>query len=416
MRLVVLFSLIFFMVSLLGEDWPRWRGPRGDGTWFGPEIAKELPDNGLERVWKSTLYPGFSGVTVKGNRVYTMDRPPVEEFGETERVVCLNALNGNVLWDFRYPSEYGNLSYGKGPRASLTIHEEKVFGFGAMGHAFCLNAKDGKKVWFRNLSSEENASRPIWGFSGAPEVFGGEVLMHVGARPAGSILALDLDSGQTKWKAGSDKKAGYAPPLPILRDGRRELICWGPNRIMGLPIGGGKELWQVPYEVKYGVSITKPIYHDGIALVCGYWDGAMAIRLGDAPGDAKLLWKDEERLCGLMSQSLYREGLCYLLDRRNGLTCFELKTGRILWTDGHRLTTAGRNPQASLVWVGKGGDALSLNAEGELVFLNLSKDGYREHWRDQLVGKTWAHPAYAGSRVYARSDRELACFQLPLEK
>jgi len=416
MRLVVLFSLIFFMVSLLGEDWPRWRGPRGDGTWFGPEIAKELPDNGLERVWKSTLYPGFSGVTVKGNRVYTMDRPPVEEFGEMERVVCFNALDGIALWDFAYPSEYGNLSYGKGPRASLTIHEEKVFGFGAMGHAFCLNAKDGKKVWFRNLSSEENASRPIWGFSGAPEVFGGEVLMHVGARPAGSILALDLDSGQTKWKAGSDKKAGYAPPLPILRDGRRELICWGPNRIMGLPIGGGKELWQVPYEVKYGVSITKPIYHDGIALVCGYWDGAMAIRLGDAPGDAKLLWKDEERLCGLMSQSLYREGLCYLLDRRNGLTCFELKTGRILWTDGHRLTTAGRNPQASLVWVGKGGDALSLNAEGELVFLNLSKDGYREHWRDQLVGKTWAHPAYAGSRVYARSDRELACFQLPLEK
>ena len=87
MRLVVLFFLIFFMVSLLGEDWPRWRGPRGDGNWLGPEISKKLPSNGLKRVWKSTLYPGFSGVTVQGNRVYTMDRPPVEEFGEMERVV-----------------------------------------------------------------------------------------------------------------------------------------------------------------------------------------------------------------------------------------------------------------------------------------------------------------------------------------
>ena len=285
-----------------------------------------------------------------------------------------------------------------------------------MGHAFCLNAKDGKKVWFRNLSSEENASRPIWGFSGAPEVFGDKLLMHVGAQPFGSILALDLDTGQTKWRAGSDKKAGYAPPLPISRGGRKELICWGPNRIMGLPVGGGKTLWQVPYEVKYGVSIAKPIYHDGIALVCGYWDGARAIRLGKEPDDAKLLWKDEEKLCGLMSQPIYRKGLCYLLDRRNGLTCFELKTGRILWTDDHQLTAAGRNPQASLVWVGKGGDVLSLNAEGELVFLNLSKDGYHEHWREQITGKTWAHPAYAGSRVYARSDRELVCFELPVKK
>ena len=117
-----------------------------------------------------------------------------------------------------------------------------------------------------------------------------------------------------------------------------------------------------------------------------------------------------------MSQPLYSEGLCCLLGRRKGLTCFELKTGRILWTDDHRLTAAGRNPQASLVWVGKGGDVLSLNAEGELVFLNLSKAGFHEHWREQITGKTWAHPAYAGSRVYARSDRELVCFELPLEK
>ena len=58
---------------------------------------------------------------------------------------------------------------------------------------------------------------------------------------------------------------------------KEELICWGPNQIMGLPVGGGKALWRIPYEVKYGVSITKPIYHEGIALVCGYWDGSRAI-------------------------------------------------------------------------------------------------------------------------------------------
>ncbi len=416
MKSISLFSCIFFAFNLLADDWPRWRGPRGDGTWNGPEVSKKLPENGLKRVWKTSLNPGYSGITVQGNRVYTMDRPSVEEFGEKERVVCLNALNGKALWFFEYPSEYGNLSYGKGPRASLTIHERRVFGFGAMGHAFCLNAEDGKKLWFRDLLSEENATKPIWGFSASPEVFEGEILMHVGARPRGSVLALDLDTGRTKWRVGEDEKAGYAPPLPISRGGRKELICWGPNRIMGLPFGGGETLWQIPYEVKYGVSITKPIYYDGIALVCGYWNGSRAIRLGEDPKDAKLLWKDEDKLCGLMSQPLFRDGFCYLLDRRNGLTCFELKTGRILWTDEHQLTAAGRNPQASLVWVGKKGEVLSLNAEGELVFLKVDEVGLQEYWREQIIGKTWAHPAYVGSRVYARSDREIVCYELPLGK
>lgn len=407
---------LFCTSILLGEDWPKWRGPRGDGTWLGPPIAKDLPPDGLARVWRASIYPGYSGVTVKNGAVFVMDRPPVESHGETERVVCLDALSGTEKWTFSYPSEYRNLDYGKGPRAALTLHGNFVLGFGAMGHAFCLNAKNGHKVWFRNLVADENASMPTWGFSSSPEVLDDFVLMHAGGRPSGSVIALDLKTGQTKWKAGSDQMAGYAPPLVIRRGGRREMICWGPNRIMGLPIGAANELWRIPYEVKYGVAITKPIFHEGIALVSGYWSGTRAILLGEKTGDAKLLWSEKEKLCGLMSQPLYKEGLCYLLDRRNGLSCFDLRTGRIFWTDGHLLTAAGRNPQASLVWAGKENEVLALNAEGELVYLRLNKIGYHEYWRDQLVGKTWAHPAYAGNRVYARSDRELICSELPLRK
>ena len=210
------------------------------GARNGPKISQKLPENGLKRVWKSPLNPGYSGITVKENRVYTMDRPPVEKSGETERVLCFNALDGSLLWEFGYPSEYGNLSYGKGPRASLTIHEGRVFGIGAMGHAFCLNAKDGKKVWFRDLLSEENATKPIWGFSGAPEVYDGELLMHIGARPSGSILALDLDMGRTKWRVGSDKKAGYAPPLPILRGGAEGINLLGAQSDHGVACWGRK--------------------------------------------------------------------------------------------------------------------------------------------------------------------------------
>ena len=125
--------------------------------------------------------------------------------------------------------------------------------------------------------------------------------------------------------------------------------------------------------MKYGVSIAKPIIENQIVLVCGYWNGSRAIKLGNHGKNASLLWSDENNLRGLMAQPLYRDGVVYLLDRTHGLTAFELKTGKILWRDKHQLTAAGRNPHASLVWLGeKGGDALSLNAEGELVYLDLN--------------------------------------------
>ena len=48
--------------------------------------------------------------------------------------------------------------------------------------------------------------------------------------------------------------------------------------------------------------------------------------------------------------------------------------------DHHQLTQSERNPQASIVWSEQEvGDALALNAYGELVFINLGKEGYNKY-------------------------------------
>ena len=88
-------------------------------------------------------------------------------------------------------------------------------------------------------------------------------------------------------------------------------------------------------------------------------------------------------------------------------------TGKKLWDDAHRLTPRGRNPQANLVWLGAGDRALAMNSRGELALLSLTPRGVRELARTQVVGETWAHPAFAGRCVVARSDREIVCVELP---
>ncbi len=65
----------------------------------------------------------------------------------------------------------------------------------------------------------------------------------------------------------------------------------------------------------------------------------------------------------------WRGGFVYVLDKRDGLKCIELKTGAVKW-EGEHVTPPARNPHASPVWAGD--RALILNARGELVMARLS--------------------------------------------
>jgi outer membrane protein assembly factor BamB len=136
----------------------------------------------------------------------------------------------------------------------------------------------------------------------------------------------------------------------------------------------GKVLWTVPFRVSYGTAIATPAFAEDILLVSGYWEGARAIRLGARAAQATPVWS-ERRLRAVMSQPLYREGHIFLLDKRAGLVCCELKTGRKLRVAGCCKRPKGRNPQATMVWAGEGDRALVLNSDGELILARFNPRG-----------------------------------------
>ncbi len=391
-----------------GEDWPAWRGPRGDGTWNGPNLPVAWPATGLPVIWRAAIGGGYSGVVVADGRVVVLDRQPAPS--EVERVICFDAGTGQSLWVHAYPVSYGKLDYGNGPRAAATLAAGHVFTLGALGQVCCLDVTDGRLLWQHDLVAEYGATIPTWGLAASPVVWKSWVLIHGGV-PGGTIIAFDRDTGREAWRGGSDP-AGYATPRVHERGNQVQVVCWSPEQVLGLAADSGDILWRVPYKVTYGVSIAAPLCVGDWVLVSGYWEGTKAIRLGARPDEATLAWEDKTHLQGLMSQPLERDGYVYLLDKSEGLTCFELTTGQKLWDDDHRLTERGRNPQASLVWLGQEDRALALNAAGELVQCRLNPTGYTELARVKLLGDTWAHPAWAGRRVYARSDTELVCAEL----
>ena len=396
-------------VESSAEDWPRWRGPRGNGTWQAPAIPLHWPKDGLKVHWRSKIGPGYSGIAVKDGRAFTMDRPP-EPSGQ-ERVVCIDAATGNEIWSFVYDADYEKLDYGKGPRTTPTVHDGRVYTLGAVGHLHCLDASNGKKLWSKNLKADHRAQQPTWGFAAMPVVYQELLIVHAGQKPGGCFVAYDRNTGEEIWRA-CDDPTGYGTPIVIRHGGTDRLVGWTPRHIVGMSLDRGEVLWKVPYKVTYGVTITTPIFHEDTVLVCGYWEGSKAVRLGKDPHDAKLLWEENRFLRGVMSQPLYRDGHVYLLDKSNGLVCFELATGKVVWTGKHQLTPRGRNPQANMVWLGDTDRAIALNASGELILIRLTTKGYAESSRTKIIGETWAHPAFAGNDVFARDDQEIVCVRI----
>jgi outer membrane protein assembly factor BamB len=441
-------TLLTGLVALVSSplpaaDWPAWRGSRADGTWVdAPSLPDKWPAAGPRKVWSIPIGGGYAGIAVADGRIYAIDREKLAGFKEPprdrkkandgddldgppeghERVLCLEAANGKLLWSHKYPARYGDLGgYANGPRAMPTVHDGRVYTLGAVGHFHCFDAKSGRVLWAKDLRKEHKARVPMWGLAASPVIHKQLVIVHVGAEPGGCVLAFDRVTGKEVWRS-LDDPAGYCTPILADTPGQPTLIVWTPENINGIDPDSGKRFWSLPYKVTYGVSIATPIYRDGIAFISGYWEGSRAIRIGTAPTEHELAWEDRKQLCGLMAQPLYRSGHVYMIEKGRGLVCFDLKTGQRKWED-HAITPKARNPHASYVWLGNTDRILAVNSSCELILARLSPKGYAEESRVKLLdGEVWGHPAFARGHLYVRTDGaegavkagpfELSCFEL----
>src|SRR5262249_4638015 len=116
-----------------------------------------------------------------------------------ERVLCLDAANGNVLWKHEYDCPY-EISYPGGPRCTPTVHDGKVYALGAEGNLVCLDAKKGDVIWSKDFKKDYGAKTAIWGYASHPLMDGRRLVCVVGGE--GSVaVAFDKDTGKELWKS-----------------------------------------------------------------------------------------------------------------------------------------------------------------------------------------------------------------------
>jgi outer membrane protein assembly factor BamB len=422
----------------LADDWPQWLGPRRDGVWRESGIVDRFPEGGPPVRWRVPVGGGFSGPAVAGGRVYLMDRLPPEpgqpsggaaksgSIAGRERVLCLDAADGRVVWAHSYDCPY-TLSYAAGPRVTPTVADGQVFTLGAEGRLLCLAATNGAVVWSRELTRDYSTKTPTWGFAGHPLVDGDRVICLVGG-PGSVAVAFERGTGRELWRALSAKEPGYSPPTLIEFGGKRLLIMWHPEAVNGLDPETGRVLWSERFSSRTGLSIATPRLWGNLLFVTAFYDGSLALRLApDGSGvtplyrSAKASERDTDMLHAIMCTPFLDGGYIYGVCSYGQLRCLKAGTGERVW-ETFRATTAGEPVRwANAFLTPQGGRYFLFNEKGDLILARLTPAGYEELGRTHLLDPTntepgrpvvWSHPAYANRCGYARNDREAVCVGL----
>lgn len=432
-------ALLTSLTSTSGraDDWPQWGGPQRDGVYRGKSLVEKLPEKPVYR-FRVEVGDGYAGPAVAGGRVFLIDRQldsgqanPDNPFnrspvGGVERVLCLDSKTGDEIWKHVYPCRY-TISYPTGPRATPTVDGDRVYALGAMGDLHCLDVKKGEVLWSRNYVRDYGTEMNVWGMSCAPLVDGDQLILQVGGSEGRGVMSLDKLTGEEKWRALQFPDPGYSPPVIIRAGGTRQLIVWTPEHLYSLDPSNGKLHWKEPFELQSNLAIATPVFDEKShrLFVSAFYNGPLMMQLDREKPAAKVLWrgnsKSEQRtdkLHALMCTPVYLDGHLYGVGSYGQLRGLWADTGERLW---ETFDATGKDRWWNAFITPAGDRTIIANEQGELIYCQLTPEGYREESRVQVIAPTnkvrrrqvvWSHPAYAEQAAFWRNDGELVCIDL----
>jgi len=244
------------------DDWPEWRGPDRTGVSRETGLPSTWSLKGENLAWRAPI-GGRSGPVVFGERLYlqtTAGAAPGTATGAQmqERLVCLNADTGKVLWEYKYNIFTGDVPPHRIAWSSPAVDPATGNLFAISGGGLLMSlSPDGKLLWERSLAEELGMWTTHGGRMSSPIVDGDQVIISGlmftwGAHAGGAhrFLSVDKTSGQALWYSAPEGRPTdtiFANPFVATVNGVRMLFSGGSDGAMhGLKINTGEPVWNWP--------------------------------------------------------------------------------------------------------------------------------------------------------------------------
>ncbi len=404
--LVVLFALILVSLSIgapaQNADWPQWRGPSRNGLSSDTGLLKQWPASGPAQVWSiNNLGQGYGSLAIKGDRIYVQGTQ-----GSASVIYCLNRTDGKSIWSAALGPKVDE-GRGNGPRSTPTIDEDRVYVLTENGDLAALRARDGSRIWSKNILKEFGGDNPNWLISESPLVDGNKLIVTPGGKGS-SLVALDKMTGKTIWTSSDlSDGPGYASCLAADIGGVRTIMNFTSRAAVGVRAADGKLMWRYDRAANGTANCTTPVFHDNkVFFTSAYGTGGALLGLSSQSGEVKAqeIYFSKDMMNhhgGVVLVNGYLYGFSNAM-----LTCLEFATGKRMWSNRS---------------VGKGAltyadGMLFLLGENNTVGLaEASPTGYLEKGRFQIPDQgwpSWAHPVVVGGKLYIRNQGMLTCYEV----
>ncbi len=330
------------------EDWTHWRGPQQNGAVNRNAAVTSWSLSGDNLLWQSPV-GGRSVPMVHEGHVFLIG--PVGE-GATlgERVVCLDAADGRLLWEQRFPVFLTDIVENRVGWTALAVDPEtgNVFAHGTGGELHCFS-RDGRAFWKRSLVEEFGRFSGYGGRLYSPIIDEDRVVISFlstgwsdKAPMVHLYVALDKRDGHTVWAVTPGERpldTTYATPVVAILGGQRRLICPSSDGwVYALQSRTGQTDWK--YRLAARPLNISPVV-DGDHVYVGHSEenfdttvmGRLACILGVGSGDitkTNEIWRHDGIDAGYASPTI-NHGRLYLIDNSAGLHCFDAKTGQSIW-------------------------------------------------------------------------------------
>ncbi len=415
------FNCWFLLLLLIApicraENWPGWRGPRGDGTSLETEVPVHWNGTDGENIAWRTQIPGraHSSPIVWQDRVFLTSC--LED--QSQRVVLgLDRRTGHILWQqtvLAAPLEKKHTlnSCASGTPATDGRSIYVAFlepDFGSLTERTPGNmvvaaySLDGERKWL--VRPGRFAS--VHGFCSSPILFENLVIVNGDHDGDSYIFALDKETGKTIWKTPRiHKTRSYCTPLIREIDGRTQMVLSGSKCVVSLDPRDGSEHWRIEGPTEQFVA---SLVFDGhlFFLTAGFPEHHILAIRPDGSGnvtDTHVVWHTT-RGCSYVPSPIV-QGPYFLVAADEGIvSCFEAATGRTEW-----VKRMAPHYSASLV-----------SANGLVYF--LADDGTSKivrpgpQWEQVAVNELgencYASPAISQGQIFLRGEKHLYCIGKP---
>lgn len=396
-------------LPLGAADWTQFRGPARDGISRETGLLRQWPAAGPKVLWTVPAGQGYAGAAIVAGRVYLNDYDEAKsEWG----VFCRSLATGKEIWRCTEPRKI-RPNHGI-TRTVPAVDGKYVFSMDQKCGLHCLDARTGKRLWYKDLVAQYKTKIPPWYNGQNPLIEPDRIIIATGGDAI--MVALDKATGKEIWRTPNQQGMlmSHVSVMPAMIGGVKQYLYSTLDGLLGVNAKDGALLWT--YARKFNVAAApSPLAVDAERIFAtGPYDaGSIMVRVRKAgtafKAEPAFDMKNNEWNSEVHTPIVFQNHMFAVGKKSRGLfTCLNFD-GKTVWDSAGKSTF-----ELGSFLLADGMFFVLEGKTGMLRLLEANTTGYKELAKAQVLSGSdvWGPMALSDGKLVLRDMTKMVCIDV----